>query len=355
MKPFLPERIYVDEKVLEKTVTKNILNYFNRPYEIVYNPQEIGLSTSIEQGKKELLITQFQGKVFEHCPAGKPGMMCCNYFIFPFAQNCHMDCEYCFLQYYLNKQVMVIYANIEEMLEELKEVLKLKPGFCRVGTGEYADSLALDPITGISKILVPFFAQNKKAVLELKTKTNKIENLLNMDSEGNTVVSWSLSPREITEKHEHGTSSLQDKLEAAVKCAQAGYKVGFHFDPIMYYSEWESGYQELIHSVYDFMGNFPIEWISLGNLRLTYDLKTVMKMRFRHSELVSEEMVRSTDGRYRYPKKLRIEMYKKIWNWILEKRNNQKLYLCMENPDVWDKADLPKTSQLLFSSSSSSF
>jgi len=353
MKPFLPEKIYVDERVLEKTVTHNVLTYFNRPYEIVRDTKEIGLSTSLEQGKKELLITQFQGKVFEHCPAGKPGMMCCNYFIFPFSQNCHMDCEYCFLQYYLNKQVMVVYANIEEMLEELKEVLKLKQGFCRVGTGEYADSLALDHITGISQILVPFFAQNKKAVLELKTKTHNINNLLDMDSQSNTVVSWSMSPQEITSIYEHGTSTLLEKLEAAVKCAKAGYKIAFHFDPIIYYSEWEQGYQKLIENIYEAMGTFPIEWISLGNLRLTHDLKTMMKIRFPDSELVGEEMVRSTDGRFRYPKKLRIEMYQKIWNRILEKRNDQKLYLCMENPDVWDKVHVPKTSQLLFSSFSS--
>ena len=353
MKPFLPEKIYVDERVLEKTVTHNVLTYFNRPYEIVRDTKEIGLSTSLEQGKKELLITQFQGKVFEHCPAGKPGMMCCNYFIFPFSQNCHMDCEYCFLQYYLNKQVMVVYANIEEMLEELKEVLKLKQGFCRVGTGEYADSLALDHITGISQILVPFFAQNKKAVLELKTKTHNINNLLDMDSQSNTVVSWSMSPQEITSTYEHGTSTLLEKLGAAIKCAKAGYKIAFHFDPIIYYSEWERGYQKLIENIYDVVGTFPIEWISLGNLRLTHDLKTMMKIRFPDSELVGEEMVRSTDGRFRYPKKLRIEMYQKIWNWILEKRNDQKLYLCMENPDVWDKVHVPKTSQLLFSSFSS--
>ncbi|HLD74944.1 MAG TPA: radical SAM protein [Bdellovibrionota bacterium] len=345
MKPFLPEKIYIDREVLETRIAKNVLSFFNTSYEIISDPKEIGLSTSLEQGKKELLVTKFQGKVFEHCPAGKPGMMCCNYFIFPFAQNCHMDCEYCFLQYYLNKQVMVIYANVEDMLEELKKILTLKQGFCRVGTGEYADSLALDHITGISKILVPFFAHNKKAVLELKTKTNNIANLLDMDSQGNTVVSWSMSPQEITAKYEHGTSTLSDKLKAAVKCAKANYKISFHFDPIIYYSEWERGYQELTESIYDAMGAFPIEWISLGNLRLTHDLKTMMKIRFPQSELVGEEMVRSTDGRFRYPKKLRIEMYQKIWNSILKKRESQKLYLCMENPDVWDKVQVPKTSQ----------
>ncbi|MBI2027191.1 MAG: radical SAM protein, partial [Deltaproteobacteria bacterium] len=283
----------------------------------------------------------------EHCPAGKPGMMCCNYFIFPFAQNCHMDCEYCFLQFYLNKHVMIIYANIEEMLEELEKVLEFKKSMIRVGTGEYADSLALDDLTGISEILVPFFAEQQNATLELKTKTNNISNLLNLKSCGKTVVSWSLSPEWIVNNFEHGTSSLVQRLEAARQCAIAGYKIGFHLDPIIHYDGWQRGYEELIGKVFDTVGSHPIEWISLGNLRITTDLKTMMRIRFPQSNVLSAEMVRSFDGRYRYPKQIRIHMYESIWNEILKYNFSQKLYLCMENPDVWQRVNVPKTSNYL--------
>ena len=348
MREFIPEKIFVDRSVQDKEITHNILCALNNPsYELIDDPKKTGLSSSLEKGRKHLLITKFLGKVFEHCPAGKPGMMCCNYFIFPFAQNCHMDCEYCFLQFYLNKQIMVVYANIEEMLCELEKVLENKKNNVRVGTGEYADSLALDHLTRISHILVPFFTKQNVAVLELKTKTNNIQNLLNLESDGKTAVSWSLSPQFIADHFEHGTSSLDERLQAALQCAKAGYKIGFHLDPMIHYEDWESGYNNLIHDIFNAIGDYPIEWISLGNLRITNDLKTMMRIRFPQSKLLSTEMVRSFDGRFRYPKQTRIHMYETIWNKILKYRSTQKLYLCMENPDVWSGINVPKTSNMM--------
>ncbi len=362
MKPFIPQKIYIDRKVQNEKVTLNVLKNLgdssvapqNDDVVFIDDVKDIGLSSSLEKGREVLLVTSFKGEVFEHCPAGKPGMVCCNYFIFPFAQNCHMDCEYCFLQYYLNKQVMVIYANIEEMLQKLEKALENRKTFCRVGTGEYADSLALDHLTGISTLLIPFFATKKNAVLELKTKTNNIDNLLKMEPGNGTVVAWSINPKSIVDQYEHGTSSLEDRLEAALSCAKAGYKVAFHLDPMIYYEGWEKGYQDLIEIIYEKVGQYSIEWISLGNLRMTSDLKTMMKLRFPNSPLWGEEMVRGIDGKFRYPKKLRIEMYQKIWNFILEKRGDQKMYLCMEHPDIWSQVAPPKTSNYFFSRSFSS-
>ena len=64
----------------------------------------------------------------------------------------------------------------------------------RVGTGELADSLAFDSLTGISRDLVDFFAARENLTLELKTKTDEIENLLDVDPRGRVLVSWTLSP-----------------------------------------------------------------------------------------------------------------------------------------------------------------
>ena len=49
-------------------------------------------------------------------------------------------------------------------------------------------------MTGISRDLIDFFAARENLTLELKTKTDEIENLLTVDPRGRTLVSWTLSP-----------------------------------------------------------------------------------------------------------------------------------------------------------------
>ena len=68
------------------------------------------------------------------------------------------------------------------------------------GLGEFTDSLLLDPFTELSRLLVPYFAKTPNAVLELKTKTNFVENLRGLDHGGHTIIAWSLNSGEIRKK-----------------------------------------------------------------------------------------------------------------------------------------------------------
>ena len=78
----------------------------------------------------------------------------------------------------------------------------------RIGTGELTDSLALDRLTGLSRRLVPYFAELPNATLELKTKSAEIGELLNLDSRGRTVVSWSVNAPAIVERDPAGLRHL---------------------------------------------------------------------------------------------------------------------------------------------------
>ena len=85
-----------------------------------------------------------------------------------------MECTYCFLQSYLTFPFLVVYVNVEDLMRELTEAFSAEPDrLFRVGTGELADSLALDHLTGYGRLLVEYFAGQKNALLELKTKTDR--------------------------------------------------------------------------------------------------------------------------------------------------------------------------------------
>ena len=75
--------------------------------------------------------------------------------------------------------------------------------------------------------------------------------MLDLPHGGKTIISWSVNPEGIVEQEEHKTARLKERLEAAGKASAAGYKVAFHFDPMINYPDWKKGYQELVEQILD--------------------------------------------------------------------------------------------------------
>jgi spore photoproduct lyase len=290
-------------------------------------------------GKRRMLFTRQRSTFLEHCPAGTPGLVCCNYLVVSLISNCPMDCSYCFLQEYLaNNPTLKVFTNVEDLLSEVAKAVDRQPWRqFRIGTGELSDSLALDHLLGFSADLVPFFAERKNVLLELKTKSNCIDGLLAHDPKERVVVSWSLTPPEISDTEERGTASLAERLAAARRVQAAGYKLGFHFDPLIEYPNWEEGYRELIARVFAAIDPQRVAWVSLGSLRLTPALRATVRRRFPQTRVLSGEQVLCEDGKWRTFQALRVKMYRAVTGWLKEAAPHTPHYMCMETAPVWEK------------------
>jgi len=290
-------------------------------------------------GKKRLLFTRQRSAFLEHCPAGTSGLVCCNYLVVSLISNCPMDCSYCFLQEYLaNNPTLKVYTNVEDLMAQVATAIDRHPSQqFRIGTGELSDSLALDPLLGFSTDLVPFFAKRKNALLELKTKTDCVDGLLSLDPKDRVVVSWSMTPPAIIESEEHQTASFADRLAAAQRVQEAGYKLGFHFDPLIEYPDWERGYYDAISRIFSAINPQRVAWVSLGSLRMTPALRNTVRRRFPQTRILSGEQVVCTDGKWRTFQALRVKMYRTILGWLKDAAPHVPHYMCMETAAVWDK------------------
>jgi spore photoproduct lyase len=250
-----------------------------------------------------------------------------------------MDCSYCYLQDYLaHNPALKVFSNVEDLLGEAHELFsRQRRFFFRVGTGEITDSLALDPYIGFSEQIVPFFAEQPNAFLELKTKSDCVENLLHLDPKEKVVVSWSMNPQRVIDQDEHLTASFEERLLAAYRCQQAGYKLGFHLDPIIEYSGWEEDYREMVERIFTVVDYRRIAWVSMGVLRNTPNLKRIMRQRFPSTRLLSGEQVLCPDGKMRYFHPLRVSIYRKMLQWIRNASPTVFVYLCMESREVWEQ------------------
>jgi spore photoproduct lyase len=115
-----------------------------------------------------------------------------------------------------------------------------------------------------------------------------------------------------------------------------GYRVAFHFDPIIRFPGWEEGYTEVVTEL---LGKIPaakIAWISLGSLRFPSQLKTIIQQRFPETNLIYEEFIPGVDGKFRYFKPIRVELYKKLVTLIQKDMGDAvPLYFCMESQEIW--------------------
>lgn len=339
MKPFVPDHVWIERGEIGSPLARTLVSRVTSDTVHVLDDGAALDVKSFAAGKRQLVLQRHRGSFLRHCPAGTAGLVCCNYLVLNLASNCPFDCSYCFLQEYLaNNPTMKAFTNIGDALAEIDMVLRAHPERSfRIGTGELADSLALDPLTALSCQLVPFFAERPNALLELKTKTDSIDELLRMDPKGRVVVSWSVNTPRIVEAEEHGTATLEERLAAAQRVQEAGYKVGFHFDPLIEVEGWEEEYTNTVDAILDAVDPRSIAWISLGSLRLSSALRQAIRDRTGNSLILGSELVPCPDGKARVWRGLRTRMYRHLVERFGEVACEAPIYLCMEPPSMWDR------------------
>jgi len=325
-----PSKIIIEKSVAKEPITKNVLSKFTSvPVEYA---DEVKLKkTGFKTG--ELLIAKQKGRFLKKCPC-TPKHHSCNYYVLNLGIGCTFNCTYCFLHHYMNTPFMV-YANTAGLIDEVEEFSLRNPDKTfRIGSGEFVDSVGFDELTGLNQTLIPTISRNKNILFEVKTKSRRIEHLLNLEHNNRVVVSWSLNTEKVIRQDEQGAAPLKERIEAARLCEEAGYKIGFHFDPLIYYPSWEEDYRQVVSRLFEHVKAENIAWISLGALRFNPSLKPIIKQKFPHSRLVYGELVPGADGKMRYFIAIRQKMFEALMKFIRSYSTEVPVYLCMESKEL---------------------
>ncbi|MFH1878594.1 MAG: spore photoproduct lyase family protein [Candidatus Omnitrophota bacterium] len=346
---FNPGNIFIEEGAMEFEWTRDFLKNF--PSARCHSIKDLKEGLVKIQGgdplarydarRDNLFLVKAKSAHIKICPCTK-GYKRCGYWILNIGFGCPIDCSYCYLQQYSNSPGIVLAVNIESYFDAIIDFDKSLSGMTRIGTGEFTDSLALDKYTKYSSQLIPFFRKTKNLVLELKTKVADITNVLKEEPHGNVVVSWSINTPGIAEKYEKGASCIRDRINSAERAAEKGFGIGFHFDPIVFYPGWEDEYRKVINDMFSHESiRKNTRWISLGTLRYTPGLKQIAEERFGDNLMYYQgEFVPDTDGKLRYPRAARMDIYKKMVQWIRAFDTSAWIYLCMEPASSWQEIDL---------------
>lgn len=284
---------------------------------------------------RDLHLKEHRGRFLKPCP-GTTRHICCGYRILHAAEGCPLACSYCILQAYFQEPALRVWANEDALFRELERSFgKAGNRRFRVGTGEFADSLALEPLTGQAASLVGFLTRFANVRLELKSKVADLSWMAAASRPELVLPAWSINAPLIQEREERGSATIEQRLAAARECARAGFRVCLHFDPVIHYPGWERGYAEAVAMVLDHLGPRDVAYVSLGSFRFLPGLKGIVERSHPEARYLYGEFVQGLDNKMRLVRPLRVRQLRFLAGRLTAGGLKDKLYLCMETAEVW--------------------
>jgi spore photoproduct lyase len=252
MKPFIPLRVYYEEAVKEYEQGKELLERYGKmdipliPIAAHHKIEELKQRPNKEFTKMKKYLVLGTRKTINLTPNDKSAD-----FIVPFTSSgCTAACLYCYLVCNFNtNSYLRIFMNRDEMINKVKKMIS-KVGEHKVyELGCNSDMVLENTITGNLRWAIEEFGKLDNATATFATKFDAVDDLLNAKHNGHTQMRISINPQEVIKRVEFGTSSLSERVTAANKMFQAGYKIGLNIAPIILEEGWEELYENMFKEV----------------------------------------------------------------------------------------------------------
>ena len=117
--------------------------------------------------------------------------------------------------------------------------------------GELRDSLSTDRLTGAHWVFIPFFGESENGYLYVPTRSDNLDHILNLPHNHHVIVAWSVNSEMALQQFEPGYPSLEERLMAAKKVQDAGYRVRVKLNPILPIKNWQKIYGNTIKRIFD--------------------------------------------------------------------------------------------------------
>ncbi|MEI2355893.1 spore photoproduct lyase [Mesobacillus zeae] len=305
MKPFIPQLVYIEPNALDYPLGRELKEKFEQMdveiRETTSHNQVRGIpgETDLQKyrnAKSTLVVGVRRTLKFD---TSKPSAE----YAIPLATGCMGHCHYCYLQTTLgSKPYIRAYVNLEEIFEQAsKYIEERKPEVTRFEAACTSDIVGIDHLTHALKETIEFIGKTEYGRLRFVTKYHHVDHLLEAKHNGKTRFRFSVNSRYVIKNFEPGTSSFDERLEAARKVAAAGYPLGFIVAPIYRHQGWEEGYKELFERLKDSLDGVNLKELTFELIqhRFTKPAKNVIMKRYPKTKLeMDEEQRKYKWGRY---------------------------------------------------------
>lgn len=330
--PFF-SHIYIEKAVQDHPRAKRILQSFPRASIILIDHYKDvfcrrGQNFILQQQSQNLILAAKQGNLIY------PGAPVCqdfgnqNFYYTSCVMNCVYDCEYCYLKGMYPSGNMVVFVNLEDIFDGVKNLLEEHAVYLCISYD--TDLLAMEQITGYTKEWIAFAQTQANAAkplkLEIRTKSADPRFWQRHAPVPGIIYALTLSPQAVIDAWEHRTPSLRQRLASAKNAIQRGFALRLCFDPMIYCKAWELHYGEMLRQVFAEIDMDRITDVSVGTFRVSQDYLKKMRKN-RPGSAVVQFPFQNEDGVYHYPKELTGQMERFLVESLKRKVPEEKIFL----------------------------
>ena len=239
---------------------------------------------SHERGKQTLVLGEHRSAVRF---SDEGGNACPNYWHFSPYGFCPYGCHYCYLAgtpgVWFSPSVK-IFLNLDEILGAVDRIATRLGRPTAFYLGKLQDGLALEPLSGYARTMVPFFARHPHARNVILTKSADVENLLDLNHAGRTILSWTVNAPEVAHRFERNTPNVMARIDAMRRCARAGYPVRAVVMPIIPAADWQETYGRFMVTLLE---SVPLSRITLGSICSYPQAQRLMELKLGKQNTIS--------------------------------------------------------------------
>ncbi len=266
------------------------------------------------------------------------GLVCRPRVQFDTIYGCPHGCKYC-----SGGKVAVIFANVEEFIErEVAPYSEANPWQkVFMFNSNLTDTLCFEPEYGLSRLLAEYYASTADQHYLIHTKSANVDFLRDVDHRGRTIVLWSLTSETASRLVEPGSATMEERVEAARICQEAGYTVRYKFKPIVPVRGWREECERMMALAFaktrpDNVGMCTLAWMTTAEFRQIIDPELLDPSFVAQVDAFVEEMRGVSAGPF--PHEVRAEIYDLYLREIRRHDPEVPVFLCTETPAMW--ADL---------------
>ncbi len=314
-----------------------------------------GMLDRILAGKQVLFVSPASANTVDRFRMPDKRILCPDFDRLKLASNgCFYQCDWCYLKLTYRAAFPFITVRVEydKIARQIEKRLSKSREAVIFNSGELADSLALEHLTGAAQCFIPWFGRKLNAYLFMLTKSSSVDQILNLPHNRHTITAWSINNEKVSRKFEKGAPPFSARIGAAEKAQKAGFPLRLRLDPILPVQGWKKLYAETIRAIFR---SVEPERITLGTLRFEEAFYNMRERLF----TTGPELMKITDGmkpmlgpagessgssrqgkgKYSFDEEKRAEIFAFAVNEI-RKHSNCRIALCKEKESVWKSAGL---------------
>ena len=301
-------------------------------------PVEVGpVLEKCPEGSPASLVSQLLGGGGANVHHEKPdsGRVCRSRVQFDTIYGCPHGCKYCG-----GGKVIVINTNVEEFVERQVIPLSKANPWQKVFMFNscLTDTLCFEPEYGMSELLVEYYASTPDQHYLIHTKSANVDWMLDLDHRGHTITLWSMTSETSSRIVEPGSATMEERIEAARKCQEAGYTIRYKFKPIVPLANWREECERMMAVAFaetrpDNIGLCTVAWMPAEELESIIDVSLLDQGFVRAMRESAEEMRGVLPGPF--PHEVRAEIYGFYLDEIRKYDQDVPVFVCTESAEMW--------------------